>query len=130
LRDKAEAVLTIYKDMYRSRNEVCSKLRSESGSSRNNSKARAWRSVNFGYGNIIGENIINAPALFLHPEPNITNRFLLMFLQHYILSPEQLLQLGYSVESPAYPGHAIIYKDPAVFALPTEHNFLRLKCQC
>jgi hypothetical protein len=41
----------------------------------------------------------------------------LVFLRYYIFSPEKLLQLGYPVESPAYPGHAVIYKDPDVFAL-------------
>jgi RNA exonuclease 1 len=61
------------------------------------------------------ERIISAPVLRLHEELNLTNTSLSEFLRHYILSPDQLVQLGYPVESLLYPGQAIIYKDPAAF---------------
>jgi len=44
---------------------------------------------------------------------NLADSDLSVFLRHYILSPDQLLGLGYPVESSLYPGRAIIYKNPA-----------------
>ncbi|XP_069703099.1 uncharacterized protein [Periplaneta americana] len=54
----------------------------------------------------------NAPALRQHAKLNLTDSDLSVFLRQYILSPDQLLGLGYPVESSLYPGRAIIYKDP------------------
>lgn len=45
-------------------------------------------------------------------------------LRHYMLSPEQLLNLGYPVESDLYPGRAIIFKS-AVTAPPSYNPFWR-----
>ncbi|XP_033607545.1 uncharacterized protein LOC111865033 [Cryptotermes secundus] len=81
------------------------------------SGAKGLRSVDSGHGKINGQIITSAPALRLHSEMNITNRILSIFLSPYILSSNQLLQLGYPVESRVHPGKAVIYKDPTVYAL-------------
>jgi hypothetical protein len=92
------------------------------------SNVRGWRSVISGHGKINRQIIINASALRLHSEMNLTNRILSEFPSYYILSSDQLLHLGYPVGSPVYPGKAIIYKDPAVFT--HFHTFHTIKRQC
>lgn len=82
-------------------------------------KARPKRSANSGDGNNNRRHISNAPALRQHAKLNLTDSDLSVFLRHYILSPDQLLGLGYPVESSLYPGRAIIYKSPAA---NTGHN--------
>ncbi|XP_021926874.1 uncharacterized protein LOC110833298 isoform X3 [Zootermopsis nevadensis] len=77
------------------------------------SKARARRSANSGDWNGSRRRIANAPALRQHAKLNLADCDLSVFLRHYILSPDQLLGLGYPVESSLYPGRAIIYKNPA-----------------
>ncbi|XP_071442791.1 uncharacterized protein [Hetaerina americana] len=43
-------------------------------------------------------------------------------LRHYLLTQDQLLVLGYPVESALYPGRAIIYKDPSGSTFPDQGN--------
>jgi RNA exonuclease 1 len=62
-------------------------------------------------------HINQAPALRLHAELRLSDRDLSVFLYHYILTSDLLLHLGYPVESPEYPGRAIIYNDPHAFML-------------
>ncbi|XP_023708497.2 uncharacterized protein LOC111865026 [Cryptotermes secundus] len=81
------------------------------------SGAKGLRSVDSGHGKINGQIITSAPALRLHSEMNITNRILTIFLSHYIISSDQLLRLGYPVESRVHPGKAVIYNDPTVYKL-------------
>jgi len=39
-------------------------------------------------------------------------------LHHYILTNDLLLNLGYPVERPMFPGQVIIYKNPLVKCVP------------
>lgn len=75
-------------------------------------KAKAKRSAYSGDGTNNRRHIANTPALRQHAKLNLTDSDLSVFLRHYILSPDQLLGLGYPVESSLYPGRAIIYKSP------------------
>lgn len=46
------------------------------------------------------------------------------YLRHYLLSPEQMLNLGYPVESDLHPGRAIIFK--SVLTAPQNYNPYRV----
>ncbi|KAF4524257.1 hypothetical protein B566_EDAN008805 [Ephemera danica] len=50
--------------------------------------------------------------LYQYTKLNISDSNLSALLRHYLLSPEELLVLGYPVESSIYPSKAIIYKSP------------------
>lgn len=50
--------------------------------------------------------------LYQYTKLNISDSNLFALLRHYLLSPEELLVLGYPVESSIYPSKAIIYKSP------------------
>lgn len=45
---------------------------------------------------------------------NLSDSDLALFLRNYVLCPQQLLQLGFPVESSLYPGRAIVYKESEV----------------
>ncbi|PNF33990.1 hypothetical protein B7P43_G04662 [Cryptotermes secundus] len=84
-------------------------------------KARARRSASSGDGNSNQRHITNTPALRQHAKLNLNDSDLSVFLRHYILSPDQLLALGYPVESSLYPGQAIIFKSPAANTGPNPY---------
>lgn len=50
--------------------------------------------------------------LYQYTKLNISDSNLSALFRHYLLSPEELLVLGYPVESSIYPSKAIIYKSP------------------
>lgn len=52
---------------------------------------------------------------------NTADMTLIQYLQQYIINPEDLLWMGYPVESSTYPGHAIVYK-PSVDYSPSALN--------
>ncbi|XP_049803966.1 uncharacterized protein LOC126241467 isoform X2 [Schistocerca nitens] len=63
-----------------------------------------------------------APTLRQHAKLNLSDSDLSVLLRHYLLSPDQLLGLGYPVESALYPGRAIIYKNPPSSSNPNSSN--------
>lgn len=100
----------------RVRRDDGSPVTNQNGSSAINmkkNKARTRRPANSGDGNSNRRHITSAPVLRQHAKLNLTDSDLSVFLRHYILSPDQLLGLGYPVESSLYPGQAVIYKNPA-----------------
>ncbi|XP_067008809.1 putative exonuclease GOR isoform X2 [Anabrus simplex] len=102
-----------------SRRQKKNRIRRDDGSpvARNNSnmkksKTRGKRSD----GKKVNASI---PALRQHAKLNLADSDLCVFLRHYVLSPDQLLGLGYPVESALYPGRAIIYRSPAAGTQPS-----------
>lgn len=81
------------------------------------SKAKSRRSGADGSGKRNG-----APTLRQHAKLNLSDSDLSVLLRHYLLSPDQLLGLGYPVESALYPGRAIIYKNPPSSSNPSCNN--------
>nr|CAD7575510.1 unnamed protein product [Timema californicum] len=54
----------------------------------------------------------NTPVLRQHAKLNLSDSDLSVFLRHYVLSPDQLFELGYPLESSLYPNKALIFKNP------------------
>nr|CAD7449164.1 unnamed protein product [Timema bartmani] len=54
----------------------------------------------------------NTPVLRQHTKLNLSDSDLSVFLRHYVLSPDQLFELGYPLESSLYPNKALIFKNP------------------
>ena len=91
---------------------VASQNGSASSAKKNKAKARRSANTGDGNGNSNRRHIPNAPVLRQHTKLNLADSDLSVFLRQYILNPDELLALGYPVESSLYPGRAIIYKSP------------------
>jgi RNA exonuclease 1 len=79
-------------------------------------------------GNSSRGNIDNTPVIYRFQQHiAISETDLSGLLRHYILSPDQLLPLGYPVESLAHPGCAVTYNDRAYFThFHNGHDYYRL----
>ncbi|XP_063225820.1 uncharacterized protein LOC134532833 isoform X2 [Bacillus rossius redtenbacheri] len=53
------------------------------------------------------------PVLRQRTKLNLSDSDLSVILRHYVLTSQQLFELGFPVESALYPGRAIIYRDAA-----------------
>ena len=121
--ENGKGVLTRRQKKNRVRRDDGSPVASQSGFSAVNikkSKARARRSTSSGDGSSNRRHVANTPVLRQHAKLNLVDSDLSVFLRHYTLSPDQLLGLGYPVESSLYPGRAIIYKNPTANTGPNQ----------
>ncbi|KAG8230688.1 hypothetical protein J437_LFUL010765 [Ladona fulva] len=63
---------------------------------------------------------VRLPILRQYAKLTLGDVELAALLRHYLLTQDQLLVLGYPVESGLYPGRAIIYKDPSGSSFPDQ----------